>query len=172
MPLKSAQKAKVRKAISHYCEVAEINRLRRAYSQHRQILGMGLDPEDRQMDDCSGFDAKAFFWAMHETGIWLPDPLNMRWSGWGYTGTQYEYLKGHPAPVDKYLIGDMAIFGVPWNTVHTSICRKAGTAATAIFTSHGHQNWIFNQDAPEPISLTHEKAVQYLVGVYRHPSLI
>lgn len=165
-------KAKVRKAISDYCVRAEVARLKRHYSQYRPITGFGLDPEERQMDDCSGFVGKAFYWSSHRTGIWLPDPLNERWTHFGYTGTQYEYLKGHPVAPDRYLVGDMAIFGTPSNTVHTSICRKAGTAATSIFTSHGHEAWVFDRDAPEPISLAAEKARQSLVGVFRSPALV
>lgn len=88
------------------------------------------------------------------------------------TGTEYAYLEAHAAPVGKWLVGDMAIFGSTSNTVHTSICRKAGSDTSAIFSSNGHESWVFASDAPEPISLASEKAQQHLVGVYRHPALI
>jgi len=172
MTLSPIQKKKVRAAITTYCTIAEANRLRRHYSRFRPIRGLGLPPDAYQMDDCSGFDAKTIFWAMHQTGIWLPDPLNEHWTGWGYTGTQYDYLKDHPAPPEKFLVGDMAIMGTPSNTVHTMICRKAGNTNTAIFTSHGHESWIFDRDAPEPVSLTHAKVRQALVGVFRLPALL
>ncbi len=110
---------------------------------------------------------------MHHTGVYLADPLGEHYSGWGFTGSELAYLKPHPVPDGhKYLVGDMAIFGQSSNTVHTSICRKAGTTVTAIFSSNGHESWVFNQDAPEPISLAAEKAQQHLVGVYRHPQLL
>ena len=66
----------------------------------------------------------------------------------------------------------MPIFGQPYNTVHTMICRKAGNDQTAVFSSHGHESWVFQQDSPEPVSLNHAKAAQSLVGVYRHPQLL
>src|SRR6267154_4353970 len=104
------QKKKVRAVISDYCLRSEVNRLKRHYSQHRPIEGYGLEPEQLQSDDCSGFESKVFFYVMHKTHIYLLDPLDER-HGWGYTGSQYEYLKHTPAPKDKYLVGDMAIFG-------------------------------------------------------------
>lgn len=172
MSLTPAQKGAVRRAITDFCIRAEENRLSWHYAQIRPYSGIGVPPEQHHVDDCSAYVALAFNWAMRKTGIFLDDPLNEHYSGWGYTGTQYEFLSHHPAPRDKYLVGDMAIFGWPSNTVHTSICRKAGTAATSIFSSNGHESWVFNRDAPEPISLTHEKAVSALVGVYRHPALL
>jgi hypothetical protein len=172
MALTPTQKQKVRKQITAFCSLAEANRLKWDYAQVRPFHGFGAPANVIHVADCSAFISLVFNWAMHETGIYLPDPLDRKYSGLGYTGTELDFLRRHPAPVDKYLVGDMAIFGTPSNTVHTSICRKAGTTATAIFTSNGHESWIFNRDAPEPISLSHEKALQHLVGVYRHPSLL
>lgn len=171
-PLNPTQKKKVRAAGSNYCERAEVARLKWDYSLMRRFYGFGVPPEDEHKNDCSGYVSLTFNWSMHETGIYLLDPLNEKYSGIGNTTTQLAFLKAHPAPVDKYLPLDMAIFGSEWDTVHTSICRRAGTAKTAIFSSNGHQNWVFALDAPEPISLDTEKARQNLVGVYRHPQLI
>ncbi len=165
------QKSKVRAAIADYCLRAENARLRWHYTMQRPFTGYGVPPEDYHAADCSSYCALAFDWASRRTGIYLHSPLDAA-PNWGYTGSQYAYLKGHPAPLNKYLIGDMAIFGTPSNTVHTSICRKAGTAPTAIFSSNGHESWVFATDAPEPISLASEMAQQHLVGVYRHPALL
>ena len=170
--LTPTQKSAVRREIADFCVRAENARLKWNYAQNRPYWGIGFAPESHHVDDCSAYVALVFNWAMHHTGIYLADPLNERYSGWGYTGTQYDFLRAHPAPVDKYLIGDMAIFGTPSNTVHTSICRKAGTSKTAIFSSNGHESWIFTQDAPEPTSLDAEMFSQHLVGVYRHPALL
>ena len=170
--LTPTEKTKVRAAISNYCERAEAARLAWYYAQIRPYSGLGIAPELHHVDDCSAYVALAFNWAMHETGIYLLDPLNERYSGLGNTATEYAFLKPHPAPAGKYLVGDMAIFGTEWHTVHTSICRKAGTAKTAVFSSNGHENWVFALDAPEPISLDAEMFKQNLVGVFRHPQLL
>lgn len=171
-PLTPAQKLAVRKAIADFCQRAENNRLRWTYVEQRPFHGFGAPPEQNHVADCSAYVSLAFNWAMHRTGIYLSDPLNEHYSGYGYTGTQYDFLRGHPAPVDKYLVGDMAIFGTRTNTVHTSICRKAGTRKTAILSSNGHGSTIFNRDAPEPVTVAAASAAQPLVGVFRHPALL
>ncbi len=172
MPLTPTQKKHVRDAIANYCARAETARLLWHYSQQRPFTGYGVPPDGHQhVADCSSYCALAFDWAARVAHVYLHSPLDAQ-PGWGYTGTQYAYLAAHQAPVDKYMVGDMAIFGRPSNTVHTSICRKAGTTTTAVFSSNGHESWVFNQDAPEPITLAHEKAQQHLVGVYRHPALL
>lgn len=172
MSLTPTQKGALRRAIADFCQRAEVARLKWHYAQTRPYGGIGAQPEANHADDCSAYVALAYSWAMHHTGIFIADPLNEHYSGWGYTGTQYDFLRSHPAPAGKYLVGDMAIFGTPSNTVHTSICRKAGNDTTAIFSSNGHESWVFNRDAPEPISLNSEKAKEHLVGVYRHPALL
>lgn len=170
--LTPAQKGQLRAALADFCVRAENARLKWNYAQNRPYTGIGVPPELAHVDDCSAYVALAFNWAMHHTGIYIADPLNEHYNGLGYTGTEYDFLRAHPAPAGKYLIGDCAIFGSISNTVHTSVCRKAGNVATAIFSSNGHESWIFDRDAPEPISLTHEKAIEGLVGVYRHPALL
>ena len=170
--LSPTQKTKVRAAMSSFCTTAENYRLRWYYAQVRPFHGFGVTADQPHTADCSAYVSLVFNWAMHHTGIYLPDPLNERYSGWGYTGTQYDYLHRHPAPVDKYLVGDMAIMGTASNTVHTLICRKAGSGATSIFSSNGHGSSVFQYDAPEPMSLNQAKSLQPLVGVFRHPSLL
>ncbi len=172
MPLTPTQKKHVREAITDFCIRAEKARLKWHYTQLRPFGGFGATPEAYHANDCSGLVGLAFNWAMHRTGIYLSDPLAEHYSGWGYTGSEYEFLKAHPVQPDGYYIGDCAIFGTASNTVHTSICRFGGSTTSAIFTSNGHESWRFDADAPEPISLAHEKAQQHLVGVYRHPALL
>lgn len=170
--LKPGQKASFRLHLTDFCERAEAARERWAYLEARPYTGIGVAPEDYHRDDCSAYVGLAFNWAMHTSGIYVPDPLNEHYSGIGNTQTAYEYLHTHPAPPGKYLVGDVAEFGTSVDTVHMSVCRKRGNDKTAVFSSNGHQSWIFNLDAPEPISLASEKARQHLVGVYRSPALL
>jgi len=170
--LSPAQKLAVRKAISDFCVRAEANRLRWTYVEQRPFHGFGIPPEQPHIADCSAYVSLAFNWAMHVTGIYLADPLNEHYNGTGYTGTQYDFLRAHPAPPGKYLVGDCGIFGTKWNTIHTAICRKAGTAQTAILSSNGHGSTVFAQDAPEPVTVADAAAAQPLVGIFRHPALL
>jgi hypothetical protein len=170
IPLEPNAKKRVRLAIADFCARAEASRLKWHYTQARRFGGFGVKPEEHHANDCSGYVSLAFNWAMMTTGVFLDDPLGEHYTGWGYTGTLYEFLKAHPAPEDKYLVGDIAIFGTPSHTVHTSICRKAGTEKTAIFSSNGHESWSFGSDAPNQTTL--EGSHQHLVGVFRHPALL
>ena len=170
MALTPTQKKAVRDAMVVYCTRAEQYRLNRGYSQRRPVLGYGLPASAVQLDDCSGFVSKVFYKAQQVTKIHLADPLDYHYAGWGNTESMQAYLVPE-APLDKYRIGDMALWGHnSWDTTHTAICRKAGTSTTAIFTSHGHQSWRFSDDAPEPITL--DKFPEHLIGVYRHPALL
>lgn len=172
MALTPTQKGRVRTAVTDFCRRSEAARLRWHYTMQRPFHGFGLLPEMYHANDCSGYVSLAFNWAMHRTGIYLTDPLGEFYSGFGNTGSQLAFIDDHPTPEGHYLVGDMAMFGTLSHTVHTSICRKAGTTNTAIFSSNGHESWVFIRDAPEPITLAHEKAQQHLVGVYRHRALL
>ncbi len=171
MALTPAHKAAVRKQITLFCLKAEANRLRWHYVQSRPFHGFGQPADAYHVADCSAYVSLVFNWAMHHTGIYLADPLNEHYSGWGYTGTQYDFLRKHPAPDGKYLVGDMAIFGSPRNTVHTAIVRAAGGEG-AMLSSNGHGSTVFNRDAPEPVTVAAARAAQPLVGIFRHPALL
>lgn len=148
-----------------YLLAAEEARLNRGYSQRRRVLGYGLHPAAVQIDDCSGFDSKAVYWTNAKTNLHVSDPLGNNFRGWGNTETIQNVVR-HEAPEDRYLVGDIPLWGPnEWDTHHTAICRKAGTRKTAIFTSHGHQSWVFGKDAPEPITLANFP--QHLIGVFR-----
>lgn len=175
MSLTPTHKQRFRRGLGAYCLEAELARLRWHYTRARPFDGFGLPASSRHAADCSAYVGLAFFAGRIFAGLSaaaVPDPLDERYSGWGYTGTMYAFLRRHEAPAGRYLIGDIAIFGTPAVTEHTSVCRKAGTVRSAIFSSNGHESWIFNRDAPEPISLAHELAQQHLIGVYRHPALL
>lgn len=172
MALSPGQKKAFRLQLADFCERAEVAREKWAYRELVPYSGIGVPPEDDHEDDCRAYVACGYWWAMHHSGVYVPDPLNENYRGYGNTQTAYGFLRAHPAPIGKYLVADVAIFGTPFNTVHMSVCRKRGDDTTAVFSSNGHQSWIFDQDAPEPISLSHEKARQHLVGVYRNPALL
>jgi hypothetical protein len=165
MSLTPTQKEHFREQLADFCSLAESYEARWAYSQRRPYTGLGASPTTWHTDDCSSYVALAFWWAGHHSGSPAADPLGMHYSGWGYTGSAYAFLKAHNAPKDKYRIGDIAIYGTTWDTVHMTVCRKAGTGTTAIWSSHGQQS------GPEP-----RQPVTYhshpLLGVYRHPALL
>jgi len=170
MPLTPTQKKQVRDAITVYCLTSEKYRLNRGYSQRRPVIGYGLSAKADQLDDCSGFVDKTFYKASQVTRIRLWSPLGYGFSGYGNTESMQKVLTHH-APLDKYRVGDIALWGPnDWDTEHTAICRKGGTSSTALFTSHGHQSWRFSDDAPEPITL--DNFPQHLIGVFRHPALL
>ena len=168
--MKPAQKLSVRNAITSYCLLAERSRLRWTYVEQRPFHGFGVPADQPHIADCSAYVSLSFNWAMHQTGIYLADPLGERYNGTGYTGTEYDFLKAHAAPVNKYLVGDVAIWGTPTATIHTAICRKAGTGTSALFSSNGGQSVSFNEDSPHAYTLA--QAAQPLVGVFRHPALL
>lgn len=172
MPLTPTQKGALRRAISQYCATAEQNRLKWTYIEQRPFHGYGLAASDKHIADCSAYCSLVFNAAMHATKIYLDDPLGEHYSGYGNTDTALHFLKAHPAPPDKYLVGDFSIFGSEWHTIHMSVCEKAGTAKTALFSSNGHGSTIFDRDAPEPVILAVAEMRQHLVGVYRHPALL
>ena len=117
------------------------------------------------------YASKVTYWAYHRTNIFLYDPLNEHYSGWGYTGTMIENPNLYKIPLDHVFFPlDYAIWGPnSSDTTHTAVCRKQGTFQTAIFSSHGHQSWRFSNDAPEPIKLPNFP--EHLVGVFRQKLL-
>lgn len=131
----------------------------------RPFHGYGIPPAERHVNDCSGYVSLIFQWASVHARVWMHDPLDEQYSGFGNTGSLYEYSLAHctRSPEDKYLVGDWVIYGWPNDTVHTSVCRKRGTAKTAVFSSNG------NERAPQP-RLLHEHP-DPILGVWRHPAL-
>lgn len=167
MPLTPTKKKTVRSKIASYCLRAEANERHWHYSQQRPYRFVD-NPDSRWVvADCSSYVAIVFHDAMHDTGIYLADPLGMRYTGYGYTGTMLDWLDEHGkrAPAGKYLVGDIALWGPSWSrTTHTAVCRKSGTAITAVWSSHG------NEGSPEPVKLHYHP--DPLIGVWRHPALL
>lgn len=166
--LTPTQKKKWRAALTAYCVSAMANRLNRGYSQRRRVLGYGLHPAAVQIDDCSGFDSKAVYYANVKSMLHVSDPLNFNFQGWG--NTESIQAAGFKVASGKIQVGDIALWGPnDTNTSHTAICYEAGTKVTAKFCSHGHQSWRFKDDAPESITLPNFP--EHLIGVYRLPEL-
>lgn len=159
------QKKKVRDNMSGYCKLAVGNEHNIHYSQQRPFryydnIGVGFVSLD-----CSGFVGNCFWNAMHDTNVFLHDPLDFRYTGYGWTGSLEAYLRAHGKRVSEkngYLVGDVARWG-QGNHAHTAICSKAGTAKTAQWTSHGREA------GPNLVSLHYRSD---LVGVWRHPALL
>lgn len=158
-------KLEFRKELAAFCLQAEKYEARWHYSQRRPYTGLGDAPQTWHTDDCSSYCALVFWWAGHHTGHAVADPLGEHYSGWGYTGTALAFLQTHHAPLDKYRVGDLAIFGTPSDTVHMMVCRKDGTGDTAVWSSHG------SEGGPKAITNVHYHPSP-LLGVYRHPALL
>ncbi len=158
------QKQKLRRSISADCAGAVRNERRIHYDQHRPFRYYDhLDAVFATLD-CSGFVDNIFWNAMHDNGIWLHDPLDERWSGFGNTATMEAYLRAHGKPVTTqgYMVGDIARYGTG-NHAHTTICSKAGTAKTSEWTSHG------TEAGPKVVRLGYRND---LIGVWRIPELL
>ena len=99
-PLSPNKKLAFRKAITDYCLRAEASQVHWNYSRQRPFGGYGKQPEDRHVNDCSGYVSLIFYWAMNAVGVDVIDPLGEGYSGYGNTGSQYEWLTEpcHPGP--------------------------------------------------------------------------
>jgi hypothetical protein len=161
--LSPTDKKNFRFEITRFCLVAEKYEARWSYTQQRPFTGLGAPPSGWHHDDCSSYCSLAFYWAGHMSGHGIADPLDEHYSGWGNTGTALAYLDAHKAPLDKYRIGDMAIYGTASNTKHMVVCRKAGDRDSSIWSSFGEES------GPEPHSLHYRSD---FVGAYRHPALL
>jgi hypothetical protein len=165
MSFTPTQKLKVRKAITDFCVRAETHQNVWNYSQQRAFHGFGEPPEHRHVNDCSGYVSLVFNWAMHQTGLYLADPLGYKYSGYGYTGSEVEWLDDHGVHVatNKYLVGDLVVYGHNRSGSHTAVCRKAGTDTTSVWSSNGAEH------SPNPVKLHYHP--DPIVGCWRHPAL-
>src|SRR5262245_43747221 len=165
MALEPNQKKEFRQQIMRLALVAEKYSPKWHYTQARPYTGLGVPMAYTHHNDCSSYAGLLFYSANHAAGVAVSDPLGWHFSGIGNTQTCYQYLKAHQAPADKYRVGDIALYGSTWRTVHLTICRKAGTGDTAVWTSFGREA------GPEARIGVHYHPSP-LVGVYRHPALL
>jgi len=163
MALSPDNKKLFRNELAVYCKLAEQYESRWHYTQRRPYSGLGAAPQTYHYNDCSGYVALAFYWAMKHTRVRVGDPLGWKFSGWGNTQSAIDYLDAHRAPADKYRIGDIAIYGTRSDTKHMTVCRKAGTGASSTWSSFG------TESGPDARTLHYRSD---LVGAYRHPALL
>lgn len=165
MPLSPTQKKKVRAAMAGYCRRAEANERAWHYSQQRPFHYIDNPAVPWVVADCSGYVSIVFHDAMHDTGVFLADPLGYRYAGVGNTWSEEAWLRSYGKRVPeghKLFVGDIVRWGTGHHS-HTGICSKEGTANTARFSSHGREA------GPESVSLHYRDD---LVGVWRHPALV
>lgn len=132
--------ARIRAAITDFCERAELAEDFWHYTQRRPYTGLGVDPERNHENDCSSYVCLAYWWARKMTGILVPDPSGYRYAGYGNT---WDDLDGHTRITSgNYAVGDLAHYDG-----HVTICRKAGNASSSVWSSFG-QEW-----GPEALTL-------------------
>ena len=154
------QKKKIRESISGYCKQAVANEPRIHYSQARPFPFVDQPRVGWHTLDCSGFVVNCFWNAGHDLKVYLADPSDQRYSGYGNTWTLETWLKAHGKRVveaNGYLVGDIAL----WDG-HTAICSKAGSAKVADWTSHG------SEGGPKVVKLGYRPGP---VRCYRHSAL-
>jgi hypothetical protein len=141
---------KIREAIADFCERAERNENAWHYSQNRPVK-VDVDPSHPSVtSDCSGYCIQAYHYAKRMTGLPIPDPAKQGFSGYGNTDL---YLNDHQQVGNgRYEVGDLAHY-----RGHVTICRKAGTADTAIFSSHGQEA------GPYPVGLYYRSGLREVV---------
>jgi hypothetical protein len=158
------EKKATRATMADYLRRSEKARSIIHYSQTRPYHGLGVPPETGFTADCSSYVTLACYWAADQSDTPLTDPNGRNYDHYGFTGTLYAENKNHPVPNGhKYLIGDMAIYGPAYATRHVVICRTAGYAADAVWSSHG------SEAGPLPVRVHYRND---LLGVFRPASLL
>lgn len=162
--LSPTDKKALRAQIVRFCLVAEKYEARWHYSQARPFTGLGTPPAYTHHNDCSSYVCLAFFWSAHMAEVPAADPLGADYSATGNTDSAYAFLRAHPAPHDRYRVGDIALYlERSYEHHHATICRGAGTTETSKWSSFGEES------GPEFAALDYRND---LTGVYRHPALL
>lgn len=138
-PLSPTQKRKVRAALTKFFTLSEQHAAAIHYSQHRPF-DPSVSPSGF-VGDCSSYVTQSFEYAKRTTGIQLHDPNGtVEFDGWGFSGTTLASNLHYGVPDGRtYFVGDIAICGTMWNTVHEFICKKGGDATTSLWSSHGSE---------------------------------
>lgn len=123
--------ADFRAQLTAYCLAAEKNEDAWHYVQYRPV-DVTVEPTSSYVRaDCSSYVIMAYHWAMVKSGLTVPDPSKQGWTGYGNTDM---YESDHPRVTDFYKVGDLAHY-----PGHVTLCRRPGTATTAVFSSHGQE---------------------------------
>ena len=138
----------VRLAIVEFCLKAEANEDAWHYRMARP-LDVSVDPSASYIvSDCSMYVIQAYNYARRKTSVDLADPSKMNWSGYGNTDM---YEDDHPRVGEPYRPGDLAHY-----EGHVALCRRGGTARTAVFSSHGQEA------GPMPVSLHYRSDLRFV----------
>lgn len=130
---------KVRAALAGYLEAMEANDPIWHYLQRRPTPNMGVAPSAGGRDDCSALAITAYYWCRRNTGIIVPDSTGYHYTGYGNTVSCYYTNKDRKLGLSTtFEVGDEGVYG-PYASRHMVICRKRGTADTAVWTSHGSE---------------------------------
>lgn len=165
MPLTPNEKQKVRAKMSGFTRAAELNERAWHYSQQRPFHYIDNPSSSSIVADCSGYVSIVYHDAMHDTGIFLSDPLGYRYTGWGNTWSEEAWLRHYGKAVPdghKYFVGDIVRWGSGSHS-HTAVCSVEGDRHTARFSSHG------TEAGPVAVKIDYRSD---LVGVWRHPALL
>ncbi len=146
----AAGEDQIRAAIAEFLEKAEANEPAWGYAQNRPVT-VDVDPSGASIkSDCSGIVIQAYRYAAKKTGLNVPDPAKQKFTGFGNTDL---FEDDHPQITDgQYRVGDLAHY-----KGHVCICRKAGDATTAVWTSHGQES------GPEQRSLHYRSDFRFVV---------
>lgn len=157
------QKKKIRKAITSWGLELIANADRVHYTQARRFYYYDNPSAPNVELDCSGTVGNEFWNAMHDTGIFIADPLGFRYTGVGNTTSMEAWLRanGKRVTTQGFLVGDITRYGQGQHA-HTTVCIKAGTAKTSRWLSNGSEGGPYNV----PLGYRGD-----LVGVWRHPAL-
>lgn len=145
-PLPASER--IRQSMSEFCLRAERAERLWHYTQRRPYSGLGEIPERTHYNDCSSYVSLAYFWARKETGLNVPDPSKYAYKGWGNT---WDDLDGHGRVSSSFLVGDLGHY-----EGHVTICRKAGTASSAVWSSFGREA------GPEDVSLHYRSDLRFV----------
>jgi len=141
---------KVRAAITEFLEIAESNEASWHYTQARPF-DVSVDPDGTSVKgDCSAYAVQAYHYALVETGLPVADPSKQGFSGFGNTGTNED---DHPKVTNgAFEVGDLAHYNG-----HVTVCKVAGNASTAWFSSHGQEA------GPDPQRLHYRSDLRFVV---------
>ena len=92
---------------------------------------------------------QAYHYAGRKTSLAVPDPSKQDYTGYG--NTDY-YEDDHTHVTAPYKVGDLAHY-----SGHVTLCRRAGDAQTAVFSSHG------SEAGPIPTSLHYRSDLRFVV---------